>query len=492
MSIRWSFVHGLVLIGLALLAVGQNPPAQNPPAQNTGEGPSATRSVPAAALSGMIGVDTQFGDESGEDLPRIPAMLGGRGASLAFVSELERSNYLRGGVNVGAGYEDNPFLASGRPVGTTIFSVFPNIAIEESTSRMRFSSKYEGGITVNERLPNNNRGSHDLSFDSEFRLSPHVNLRAAENFYLTSGIFGTNTLSAFQPGAGGSNGTLITPLANQLSSQTVVETNYHFALKDVVGASGSLYALRYSDVATGPGTTPSGTLTTPYMLENTQTASGTAFWLHELFRRDWGGFGYVFERITFDPSGETRVQTFAAMDTLSLSKTFSVSAFIGPQYSENQGLAATGPNAGQLSTFNNWSLAGGVEGNWQKERTSVTAGYSKRVSDGGGLLGVVGLQNVHAAIRREFLPGWAATLGTTYGNNQAITLIAANNATSIKTTSVGASLERNIGRSLGFRIDYFHDLQSQSGSSAPAQNFDANRNRYSVTLSYQWAKPLGR
>ena len=476
MSIRLCFVLGLVLIGLAMLAVGQNPPAQN-----TGEGSSATRSVPAAPLSGMVGVDTQSGDEASEDLPRIPAMLGGRGGSLAFVSEMERSNYLSGGVNVGAGYDDNAFLGSGGQVGNTTFSVFPNIAIEQSTSRMRWSLGYLGGLTVNERLSNRNQGSHVLSFDSEFRLSPHVNFRAAENFFSTTGIFGTNTASAFQPGPGGSNGTLITPLVNQLSSQTVVETNYHFARKDVVGASGSFYALHYSDVSTGAAT-----------LDNTQTASGTAFWLHELFRRDWGGFGYVFERITFGPSGETRVQTFAAMNTLSLSKTFSVSAFLGPQYSENQGLAATGTNARQFSTFNDWSLAGGVEGNWQKERTSVAAGYSKQVSDGGGFLGVVGVHNVHAAIRREFLPGWAATFGAVYGNNQAITLISADKVTSIKTTSVGASLERNIGRSLGFRIDYFHDLQNQSFSSASTQTFDVNRNRYSVTLSYQWAKPLGR
>jgi hypothetical protein len=356
---------------------------------------------------------------------------------------------------------------------------------------MLWSLGYFGGLTVNERLSNRNQGSHDLSFDSEFRLSPHVNFRAAENFFVTSGLFGTNSGSAFQPGGGGGNGTLITPLANQLSSQTVVETNYHFALKDVVGASGSFYALHYSDVNTATGTTPGGALTTLNSL-NTQTASGTAFWLHELFRRNWGGFGYVFQRITFDPNGETRVHTFAAMDTLSLSKTFSVSAFIGPQYSENQGWKPLAPMPAIYQTFNDWSLAGGVEGNWQKERTSVAAGYSKRLSDGGGLLGVVRVQNVHAAIRREFLPGWAALLGATYGDNQAITLIDATSATSIKTTSVGASLERNIGHSLGFRMDYFHDLQNQSGFIDSARNLDANRNRFLVTVSYQWAKALGR
>jgi hypothetical protein len=476
MSIRRCSILVLVLIGLPILAVGQNPPAQN-----TGDGSNAPRSVPVGALSGIVGVDTQSGDESSEDLPQIPAMLGGRGSSLAFRSEMERSNYLRGGINVGAGYDDNAFLGSGGKVGSTSFSVFPSIAIDQSTSRMRWSLGYRGGLTVNQRLSNQNQGSHNLNFDSEFRLSPHVNLRAAENFSLTAGMFGANAGSSFQPGPGGTNGTLVTPLANMRSSQTVVETNYHFALKDVVGASGSFYDLHYSDVSTGPG-----------ILVDTRTAAGSAFWLHELFRRDWAGFSYGFQRVTFDPSGETRVHTFTVMNTLNISKTFTVSAFIGPEYSDNHGVAASGPDAGQVSNFSDWSMAGGVEGGWQNSRTSVTAGYSKRVSNGGGILGAVRLQNIHAGVRRELFPGWAATCSVTHGSNQSLTLISATSATSIKTTSVGASLERNIGRSLGFQIGYFHDFQNQFGSIEPSQNFDASRNRFSVTVSYQWTKPLGR
>ena len=476
MSISRYSILVLVLIGLPMLAVGQNPPAQN----NSGDGSSTTRSIPAAPLSGIVGVDAQIEDQSGEDLPSIPAMLGGPSSSLAFVSEMERSNYLRGGVNVGVGYTDNALLSPSGQVGNASYTVFPNIAVEQSTSRVRWSLGYAAGFTVNQQLSNQNQGAQDLKFDAEFRLSPHVNLRAAEDFSRTTGIFGAGTGSALQPGPAGNNVNLITPLANTLSSQTVVATNYHFALKDVVGASASFNALRYSDASTGAGT-----------LENTQTVSVGAFWLHQLLRHDWGGFSYALQRITFDPSGETRVHTFAAMNTLSLSKTVTVSAFIGPQYSEHQGVAATGPDAGQFSTFNHWSLAGGVEGNWQKERTSVAAGYSKQVNSGGGLLGAVGAQNVHAAIRREFLPRWAATFGGTYGSNTAITLLTGTGATSIKATSVGASLERNIGRQLGFQIGYAHQFQSQSGSSKPSGNFDANRNLFSVTLSYQWSKPLG-
>ena len=474
MSIRDHLIFLLVLIGLPILVLGQNPPAQS-----TDNGAGTTRSVPAGALSGIVGVDTQPEAESNEDLPQIPAMLGGRGSSLAFPSEMERSNYLRAGINVGAGYDDNALLGSGSQVGNTTFSVFPNIALDESTSRMRWSLGYGGGLTVNQRLSNRNQGAHNLNFDSEFRLSPHVNLRAAEDFSLVAGIFGAN--AGFQSGQGGGNGTLITPLANQRSSSTVVEANYHFALKDVIGASGSFYDLHYSDVSTGPEN-----------LTDTRTAAGSAFWLHRLFHGDWAGISYGFQRITFNPGGKTLVHTFRVMNTLSISKRFTLSAFVGPEYSDNHGVAATGPDAGQFTHFTDWSIAGGVEGGWQTARTSVTAGYAKRVSDGGGYLGAVQLQNVHGAVRRELSPGWSATFGAAYGNNQSVTLTTSTGPTSIKSTSVSASLDRDIGRSLGLHLGYFHDFQSQSGSTDASQNFDAHRNRFSVTLSYQWAKPLGR
>lgn len=475
MSVHGCSILVFVLLGLPTVAVGQNPPAQN-----ASDSSGAIRAVPVGAVSGLVDVGTPSEDPTSEDLPQIPAMLGGRGSSLAFLSEMERANYLRAGLNVGVAYDDNALISSSGQVGNTTFSVFPNIAINQSSPRMRWSLGYGAGLTVNQRLSNQNQGSHNLNFDSEFRLSPHVNLRAAEEFTLTTGMFGANVGSDFQPGPGGANNTLLTPLANQRSSTTVVETNYHFALRDVVGASGSLYDLHYSDVSTGPGT-----------LVDARTATGSAFWLHEILRGDWAGFSYGFQRLTFDPSGDTRVHTFSVMNTLNLSKTFSVSAFVGPEYSNNHGVAASRPDAG-FSTFDEWSIAGGVEGGWQERRTSVTAGYAKRISDGGGILGAVRLQDIHAAVRRELIPGWAATLGVSHGSNGALTLASSRSATSIKTTSVGASLERNIGQSLGFQFGYFRDFQNQSGASDASQNFDANRNRFSVTLSYQWAKSLGR
>jgi hypothetical protein len=463
-----------MVAGMQVFSFGQNPPTQ-------GTSDDAERPAPATALSAIAGMQIESGaDEgAGNNLPQIPALLGGKGFSTAFLSELERSNYLRAGLNVGATYDDNPLLLSRAAHSNTSESIFPNLKIEETTSRIRWTLGYAGGLTVNQKLTSQNQGSHNLNFDSQYRLSPHVNLRVAENFSLTTGFFDAGN-GAVVPGAGGPNASLITPLATQRSSTTTVETNYHFALNDLIGASGSFYDLHF----TNP-TPPAGTPAT--QLIDSQTASGSAFWLHRIVRQDWGGVSYRFDRITFNPGGgETRVHSFLAVNTLNLSNHITVSAFVGPQYSENQGLAV----AGTQPQPNSWSVAGGAEAGWQDQRTSVSAGYSRTISDGGGVLGTVRLQSVYGNFRRQLVPGWAAALNVIHGINQSLTIPSTSSATSINLTTAGVSVERNVGKSIGFRLGYTHDFQEQLFNT-PTPTLDAHRNRFFVTLSYQWAKPLG-
>ncbi len=476
------------MAGLEVLAGAQNPPqdqmSQTPSTQSSGSSGSGTATTaPAAEISPLAGLLAGMGgdveDTSGQ-LPQIPALLGGRGMSMAFVSEMERSNYLRGGVNVGATYDSNPLLLSNGESNTSE-TIFPNIKIEESTSRMRWSLGYAGGLTVNQKLTTQNQGSHSLNFDSQYRLSPHVNLRVAENFSMTTGFFDAGTGGEVVAGSGGPNASLLAPLSTQISSLTTVETNYHFALNDLIGASGSYYDLDFTNA-------PAGTL-----LSNSQTSSASTFWLHRIFHADWGGISYRFDRITFDPNSETRVHSFFVVDTLSLSNRFTLSGFVGPQYSENQGIT---PPALQVTETNQWSVGGGVEGSWRAEHNSASVGYSRSISDGGGVLGTVLLQSVHGALRCQLTPTWAVAFLASHGTNQALTVPFVTAASSVNLTSAGVSVERTVGKSLGLRMGYTHDFQQQFGvpgqsQNSPLQTLNASRNRFFVTLSYQWAKPLG-
>lgn len=465
MSIRDCSILGLVLMGAQVVCAGQNPPAQ---------GTDTSRSTPAPALSGVMGIDPEVTEEdTSSGLPQIPSLLGGPGASLAFPSEQERSNYLRGGLNVGAAYDDNALLAADGGVGNTSYSVFPNVALEQTLPRLRWSLGYAAGLTVNQRFSDRNQGSHSVSLESQFRLSPHVNLRVAEDFSLATGAFDSGNPT----GTGGPNASLITPLARQRSSSTVAQMNYHFALNDVVGTSGSFYDLHFSDAPA---------------LADTRSAAGSAFWLHRIFRGDWAGVSYRFDRLTFNPGdGDTRVHSFLAVNSFTLTDRFTITAFVGPEYSDNQGLP--GQNGGEpASQFTDWSLAAGVDAGWHRARTSVAAGYARRINDGGGVLGAVRAQSVHADVRQELFPGWTTAFGVSYGKNKSLTVPVAGAGTAVDLTSFRASLERNLGRSFGLRLNYVHDYQKRFGVSDPPRDLAAHRNTVSLTLSYQWAKPLGR
>ncbi len=173
---------------------------------------------------------------------------------------------------------------------------------------------------------------------------------------------------------------------------------------------------------------------------------------------------------------------------MNLGNRFSLSAFGGVQYADNQGVVQQGTTT-LASTSTLWSPTGGIEAGWRNARTSVLAGYSRSISDGGGLLGAVQLGNAYGSFRRELAPGWAVTATASYGTNSSVLPAAivatSTNLNSINLTSVGAGLQRNVGKKLGLRLGYTHDFQQQGGIG------DIARNRFFATLSYQWAKPLG-
>src|SRR5262249_41360816 len=129
-----------------------------------------------------------------------PALLVGDADSLSFSSELERSNYLRGGITVGATYDDNASNTGNAvtpKIGDFSYSILPNIQLDQTRSRLHWMLSYLGGFTANQRLTEHNQGSHNLNGSLQFRLSPHMDLRLSDNFLDTTGL-----LQQFQNGLG--------------------------------------------------------------------------------------------------------------------------------------------------------------------------------------------------------------------------------------------------------------------------------------------------
>jgi hypothetical protein len=449
---------GLILLLLVvLLSAGSR-------AQDAGQG---NDTQPAAA------VPTPFNTGSG---------------SLAFTSELARTNYLTGGVSIRSTFDDNALNTSTDPVSDFTYSILPNIALKQSRGRLGWTLNYAGGFTINQRLSSRNQGSHDLGFEAGYRLSPHVNLLVREHFYITTNFFdqlNQNTASP-QPGVLESpNQTLVTPLSRQIGNTTAAEINYQFSSSSVIGATGTFYQTHYRDAPVGTS------------LLDTQSEGGEAFYNHRVFARNWIGATYRFQRLTFSPgSDELLVHSVLVTDTMYLTPSISLSLFAGPQYVDMSSQVLTQSVVLPFVFFvsvpvsqSSWSPAAGASFRWNGKQTSFLADFAYMVNSGGGLLAATQTTSVDAAVRRQLTRAWAAGFAVGYATNDSLSTLFSPN-TSYKTTTGSIAVDRRLGKNLSLGFGYARVFQQQYKASPTVS--DANHNRAWVSVSYNFTRPLGR
>jgi hypothetical protein len=453
----------------AVLAVGLAA-AQNQPNQNPAQGNDASPAM----------VDDQRAP--------APALLTGESMSLSFSPELERSNYLRGGIGVGATYDDNASSSPTNRIGDFSYSVLPSIELDQTRSRLHWTLGYTGGFTANQRLAERNQGSHNLQGTLQYRLSPHVDLRLSDTFLDVTGFLQQFTNGLETPVTGPvnqPNHTLITPLAKSLNNTGNVDLSYQYSASDVIGVGGTFYDSHFHDVPTGSAS-----------LNDTSTRIGDAYYNHRLDAHNWLGVTYKYQHIAFGGMGNLNItHSILFSDTISLGGRTTLSLYGGPEYSHLDTVSVTmniAPPVISFATVSNTehtvSGAFGASLGWQGSLTSLRMAVSRQVSDGGGLLGAVQLTSVSGGIRRQFTKSTAADLNVTYGHNRELGSALAGQAP-FQSATGGVGLSQGLGAHLMLRLDYYHDYQ-KGNLGIGGEN--VNHNRGSVTISYSFTRPIGR
>jgi hypothetical protein len=419
-----------------------------------------------------------------------PALLTGDASSLSFSPEMERSNYLRLGIGVGATYDDNASNAStpeGR-IGDFGYTVTPSIQLDQTRSRLHWTLGYNAGLTVNQRLTQRNQGTHNLIGTLQYRLSPHVDLRLSDSFLDTTGL-----LQQFQNGLGTPvtgpinqpNPTIITPLAKSINNTGTVDLSYQYSAFDVVGVGGTFYDSHFRDL-------PSGSA--PLM--DTRTRSGNAYYNHRFGARNWTGLTYKFQRMTFGAAEDTNTtHSLLVTHTIYFTEHTTLSLFAGPEYSELNTHVLTlviAPPVISFATVSSnehfWSAATGANFGWQGKVTSVHVAVARQVSDGGGVLGAVRLTSVTGGIRRQLAKSTAADLNIRFGHNKELGSNFAS-VSALKSASGNVGLEQQLGQNFVLRLDYGRDYE-KGGLYVP--NGSINHNRGSISIAYKFTRPLGR
>src|SRR5579864_2960235 len=145
----------------------------------------------------------------------------------------ERSNYLRGGLTFTSAYTDNAIgPVNGHAVSDVSYSVFPTLALNETTSRAHAVLSYAPGFTFYQRESGLNAENQNASINFQYRLSPHVTFSVGDSFQKTSNVFNQPDPASTTVVSGGAqvpNFSVIPPTAETLNNFGNVGVTYQFA-----------------------------------------------------------------------------------------------------------------------------------------------------------------------------------------------------------------------------------------------------------------------
>lgn len=411
-----------------------------------------------------------------EDRMQTPPTVSGAAYPTTYTSE-ERSNYLRAGLSFNTSYSDNVLGGTtSNPVSDVSYSIWPSIALDQKRPRLRWVLSYSPGFTFYQRVSSRNQDNQNVSTDFSYRLSPHVTLSLHDSFQKSSSLLNQPDLASNSPVTGGTQGvvtTVVAPLADQLTNNGNVEVTYQFSANAMIGASGTFTNLHYLNQAQVPG------------LFDSSSQGGSVFYNHRLAKKHYLGVTYQYQRIAAYPVGaqsETQTNAVLALYTFYPQPGLSLSVSAGPQRSQI--------DQSPLPSSQSWSPAVTASIGWQARHTNLAAGYSRIVSGGGGLLGAFHSSNANLSLKQQLSRNWNALASGAYSINKTLTPLFFQSTPGGHSISGSVSIQRTLGPHLSAEAGYARLYQTYSNIAAITTA--PNTNREWVSVSYQFARPLGR
>jgi hypothetical protein len=464
----------------------------------------------AASLAGFSPDAPAQAVASGESSMLRPPPVSDQGYSNGVGAE-KRSNYFHLGLTFRTAYIDNLYSGfSSGALSETIYSIYPTIAFDQTTSRRNLTVGYSPGFTFYHPSSALNETDQSANVDYSLRLTPHVAIHAADGFLKTSTSFSpTFAIPGGSTSDSAPSSTLIiVPFAQLISNRADGSLSYQFRPTGMIGISGTLVNLHYPDLKQVPG------------LYDSAERSGGFFYSHRIADTQYIGANYRYARIAETPTGaqfETQTHTVYFFYTIYLEKHLSLSVSGGPQYYEttqsstvlsnspasalttSRGWQANQMRLGvpeqaasdQVSIPNgsSWTPAFATSMGWQRPHTNFVASYAKTVTSGGGVLGTFNSNNAFATARWQVLRKW------TIGGNVNYSIIKVTNPSLVSSTGGGHTIEGTVGiehplsEHFTTAFEYNHLHQSYGGIPVISANPDSNR--ISGSISWQFARPLG-
>lgn len=412
-----------------------------------------------------------------EDQPLSPPpTLSGQKPSLAFQSEKSPRNYVSGGISFTDAFTDNMYMSTTGTSSSFTYLIQPFISFAQVTTRIDWDASLGAGFIFYQHESQGDQIAKNVALDLSYRWTQNLTLRLSNAFADTTGLYSASNPANSESGIGlvqqSNNSILVSPVQRTVANSTLAELDYQFSSASVGGVRGTFSLLDY------PGSS-SNTEFGP--LYNTQTYSGEAFYNHQLSRGEWVGFSLRVQRLDTQPSiTHTDTASMLVLYALQPHPNVTFSFFAGPEYYDTPPIAGMSTNG--LVVGPHWTPAVGTTFNWQGTNTSVAAGFSRQVSDGGGFYSAVTLQQVTASLRSQLTERQAITVGFTQSQNQPL-----GTNQSYGGLSASVNLEHLVTKNLVLRLGYARQRQQ-----LPASQNTASANLAWVSIAYNFMHAFGK
>jgi len=341
----------------------------------------------------------------------------------------------------------------------TVFEYAPSYTYGTSGQKNTFSQVFNG--------------------DAYFRLGNHWSLHLKDAYRQTTDPFSASTQL---PSPEAPNATVAIPYASQKGDTAIAELDWQASKHAMVGFVGNFAMQRYDQVA--------GLVSSQQPLLDSTNSSGRVFLRYAFSKRFSLGLEAQYQDL-FVGDSYSRTQSYStiAYTSIQLTKHSVLTLYGGPQRSHLHNTVVLNFFFFQIPIkVVKWTTepTGGASYSLLMKHGRVFANYSNRITDGGGLMGPVTLNNVSAGYERDFTRRWSTALGFDYGNNKAL---ATQNT--LRSYAGTVTVKRKVTRDMNFSVSYQNLYQDQLPKQF-AGFITGDRNRVFASLEYVWTHPLGR
>lgn len=414
--------------------------------------------------------------------PAVPSQIG---TAPLTADTTARSNTLQYGMNLSSAVDDNASEPGALSEGQTnvLFSVEPQGSLDIVRGRLNSRLFYAPGFTRSSTVSTYNNTSQAAGADLTYLLSKHVSLHVTNSFSLTTNPYLTESATNLPV-----SGILNQP--NASAQQTDIRNRTELAAVDLVsqtsrhtsvGLGGSFSDLNYEPASTG----------TNGLSVKSRSWSAHGFYSHQLTARYNVGLQYTAQHFS---SKEAEGQFFTLSHqvlgflTISLTPAMQLSLFGGPDFSaiDNESFSFQSP----IHT-NTTSVTGGSTLSWQGQHNGLSVSFVQQVSDpglnaGGSLLvRTIGLQ-----AQRQLARQLSFRLFGNYTSNNRLDPFSTFSLADAAYAGIG--LSRTLSPHFALSFSATRQQFLGSGSSGLQTYVQRSHDIFTVSLSYNFTRPIGR